>query len=161
MPLDTRRVAAIYFPQLPCELAAVAKHPDSKISLAQISFGVVLVEPNAVSDPNQRLMSVSESARHLGILEGQTLEEARAIHAAFIVRKLPHSLLRLGLERIMDSLRDFELTIACEAPNTVWIDITGVAHLLGGEQTLARELVERVRLLGHRARVAIASGPRS
>jgi len=158
--MNPRRIAAIYLPQLPCELAAVAKRPDTKVSLSQVSFGVVLVEPNAVVDPNQRLMSVSESARCLGIFEGQTLEEARAINAAFVVRELPNSLLKLGLERIIDSLRDFDLTIACEAPNTVWIDITGVAHLLGGEEALARELVERVRLLGHRARVAIASGPR-
>ena len=158
--MNSRRIAAIYLPQLPCELAAVAKRPDAKVSLSQVSFGVVLVEPNAAVDPNQRLMSVSESARRLGIFEGQTLEEARAIHAAFVVRELPHSLLKLGLERIIDSLRDFDLTIGCEEPNTVFIDITGVAHLLGGEATLARELVERARLLGHRARVAIASGPR-
>jgi protein ImuB len=158
--MNSRRIAAIYLPQLPCELAAVAKRPDTKVSLSQVSFGVVLVEPNAVVDPNQRLMSVSESARRLGIFEGQTLEEARAINAAFVVRELPNSLLKLGLERIIDSLRDFDLTIACEAPSTIWIDITGAAHLLGGEEALARELVERVRLLGHRARVAIASGPR-
>jgi len=158
--MNSRRIAAIYLPQLPCELAAVVKRPDTKVSLSQVSFGVILVEPNAVVDPNQRLMSVSESARRHGIFEGQTLEEARAIHAAFVVRELPNSLLNLGLERIMDSLRDFDLTIAYEPPNTVWIDITGVAHLLGGEQALARELVERLRLLGHRARVAIASGPR-
>ena len=158
--MNSRRVAAIYLPQLPCELAAVAQRPDTKVSLAQVTFGVVLVEPNAVVDPNQRLMSVSESARRLGVFEGQTLEEARAIHAAFVVRELPKSLLKLGLDRIMDSLRDFDLTIGCEAPNTVWIDITGVSHLLGGELALARELVQRLRLLGHRCRVAIASGPR-
>jgi protein ImuB len=66
----------------------------------------------------------------------------------------------LGLERIIDSLRDFDLTVACELPNTVWLDITGAAHLLGGEHALARELVERMRLLGHQARVTIAGGPR-
>jgi protein ImuB len=105
-------------------------------------------------------MSVSESARQLGIFEGQTLEEAHAIHAAFDVRELPHAKLKLGLDRVMDSLRDFDLTLAYESPNTVWLDITGAAQLLGGEQALARELVERVSLLGHRARVAIAVGPR-
>jgi len=155
-----RRIAAIHLPQLPCELAAAVKRPDTKVSLAQVSFGVVIVEPNGVLDPQQRLSAVTESARRHGVSEGQTLEEARAMHAAFVVRELPHSALMLGLERIVDSLRDFELTVACELPNTVWLDITGAAHLLGGEQALARELVERMRLLGHQARVAIASGPR-
>lgn len=158
--MNSRRIAAIYLPQLLCELAAPSKRPDSKIALSQVSFGVVVVEQNAILDPNQRLMAVSESARRLGIFEGQTLEEARAINAAFVVRELPHSQLKLGLERIIDNLRDFDLTIACEEPNTIWIDITGTAHLLGGEPAIASELVERARLLGHRARVAIASGPR-
>jgi len=158
--MHARRVAAIYLPQLPCELAALSKRPDSKVTLSQVSFGVVLVEAKAAVDPNQRLMSVSESARRLGIFEGQTLEEARAVNAAFVVRELPHAALKLGLERVIDSLRDFDLTIACEEPHTIWIDITGTAHLLGGEPAIAGELVERARLLGHRARVAIASGPR-
>lgn len=158
--MNSRRIAAIFLPQLPCELAAPSKRPDSKITLSQVSFGVVLVEPNVVVEPSQRLMAVSESARRHGIIEGQTLEEARAANAAFVVRELPRSQLKLGLERIIDSLRDFDLTIACEEPNTVWIDITGTAHLLGGEAAIANELVERARLIGHRARVAIASGPR-
>ena len=159
-PIATRRVAAIYLPQLPCELAAVVKRPDAKVSLSQVSFGVVLVEPQASAASNQSLLAVSESARRHGIFEGQTLEEARATHAAFVVRELSQAALILGLERVVDSLRDFELTVACEPPHTVWLDITGAAHLLGGETAIARELVERMRLLGHRARVAIASGPR-
>ena len=158
--MSARRIAAMVLPQLPCELAALAKRPDSKIALSQVSFGVVLVEPNTTADGNQRLMAVSEAARRLGIFEGQTLEEARAVSAAFVVRELEHSQLNVGLERIIDSLRDFDLTVACEEPNTLWMDITGAAHLLGGEPAIAGELVERARLLGHRARVAIASGPR-
>lgn len=155
-----RRIVAIHLPQLPCELAAAVKRPDVKVSLSQVSFGVVLVQPDGVVDTKQRLMAVTESARRHGVFEGQTLEQARAIHAAFVVRELPQSALMLGLERIIDSLRDFDLTVACEAPGTVWLDVTGAAHLLGGEHALARELVERMRLLGHQARVAIASGPR-
>jgi protein ImuB len=155
-----RRIAAIHLPQLPCELATFAKRPDDKVSLSQVSFGVVLVQSAGVADAKQRLMAVSEAARRHGVFEGQTLEEARAIHAAFVVRELPHPALLLGLERIIDSLRDFDLTVACEPPNIVWLDITGAAHLLGGEQALACELVERLRLLGHQARVAIAGGPR-
>lgn len=158
--MNPRRIAAIYLPQLPCELAAIVKSPEAKVSLSQVSFGVVLVEPNGVADAKQRLMAVSEAARRHGVFEGQTLEEARAIQAAFVVRELPQAALMLGLERIIDSLRDFDLTVACEPPCTVWLDITGAAQLLGGEAALARELVERMRLLGHHSRVAIASGPR-
>lgn len=44
--------------------------------------------------------------------------------------------------------------------DTVWLDITGCARLVGGEDLLAAELTERAMTLGHRSRVAIASGPR-
>ncbi|WP_437591915.1 DinB/UmuC family translesion DNA polymerase [Sorangium sp. So ce1000] len=44
--------------------------------------------------------------------------------------------------------------------DTVWLDITGASHLVGGEEALLGELGERVAALGHRARLAIADGPR-
>jgi protein ImuB len=44
--------------------------------------------------------------------------------------------------------------------DTVWLDVTGCARLVGGEDVLAAELRDRVAALGHRARVAVASGPR-
>src|SRR6185437_7373560 len=48
-----------------------------------------------------------------------------------------------------------------DAPfDTVWLDITGAAHLTGGEEPLLAELEERIGALGHRVRLAIAGGPR-
>ncbi|MGK3965641.1 DNA polymerase Y family protein [Sorangium sp. So ce118] len=44
--------------------------------------------------------------------------------------------------------------------DTVWLDITGASHLVGGEEALLDELGERVAALGHRARLAISDGPR-
>ncbi len=44
--------------------------------------------------------------------------------------------------------------------DTVWLDVTGCAALVGGEDVLCSMLQERARDLGHRARVAIANGPR-
>lgn len=44
--------------------------------------------------------------------------------------------------------------------DTVWIDITGAAHLHGGEESLLDALGERVSALGHTVHLAIADGPR-
>ena len=44
--------------------------------------------------------------------------------------------------------------------DTVWLDVSGCARLVGGEDLLCAELSERVSALGHINRVAIASGPR-
>jgi protein ImuB len=53
----------------------------------------------------------------------------------------------------------FGPTVSFEAPDTVWVDITGAQHLAGGEEALALELGARVRGLGHVARVAVSNGP--
>ncbi|MEZ4298259.1 MAG: DNA polymerase Y family protein [Polyangiaceae bacterium] len=44
--------------------------------------------------------------------------------------------------------------------DTVWLDITGAAHLHGGEEALLDALGERVSALGHTVHLAIADGPR-
>jgi protein ImuB len=44
--------------------------------------------------------------------------------------------------------------------DTVWLDVTGCSRLVGGDDLLCADLRERTAALGHRARVAIASGPR-
>jgi len=44
--------------------------------------------------------------------------------------------------------------------DTVFLDVTGVAHLVGGEEALLDELCERIAALGHRVQAAIADGPR-
>lgn len=44
--------------------------------------------------------------------------------------------------------------------DTVWLDVTGAAHLFGGEDALLDALGERVTALGHTVHLAIADGPR-
>lgn len=54
----------------------------------------------------------------------------------------------------------FGPTVAVTPP-LVWIDITGVAHLFGGEEALAKQLDEKWTAVGYRVAVAIADGPRT
>jgi protein ImuB len=44
-------------------------------------------------------------------------------------------------------------------PDGVWIDVTGSAHLLGGETRLLRDLVSRLLVQGFAARAAVADTP--
>lgn len=44
--------------------------------------------------------------------------------------------------------------------DTVWLDVTGAAHLCGGEDALLDALGERVSALGHTVHLALADGPR-
>lgn len=64
------------------------------------------------------------------------------------------------------SARGAQQVIADRSPHgdgpfdTVWVDITGAAHLRGGEDALLDALGERVSALGHNVHLAIADGPR-
>src|SRR5262249_27125631 len=63
--------------------------------------------------------------------------------------------------RLVETPSDTPRTPWGDAPfDTVWLDVTGSAHLAGGEEALLAELEERIGALGHRVRLAIASGPR-
>jgi protein ImuB len=66
-----------------------------------------------------------------------------------------------ALARVAEVALELGPTTAFDvANNVVWVDVTGCAHLRGGEPELARILEARVRALGHACRVAVADGPR-
>lgn len=185
-----RRVACVILPELACELTRWAatpppgkthlprepdqkgqrKPPEASKATMKRPFGVVLLdgvdrkatfaELQRTLEPNFRLSAVDAVARRLGILEGQTIIEARCLHAALEVSALPRNKIAETLRRIAESLLDRASIVAVEAPDTIWLEIGPVMRHLGGEAEIAREVIERVRCLGHAARLAVASGPR-
>jgi protein ImuB len=108
---------------------------------------------------NTRLDAVGTSARQYGVRPGQTLSEARALLAHLQVIALTETEVQSALERVCESILRFGTTVAYELADTVWLDITGVAHLFGGEASLCEELLSAISELGYRARLAVASGP--
>jgi len=93
------------------------------------------------------------------VRDGQSIAEASALCGHLVVRAVSQPSVEHALGRVAEAALAFGATVSIEAPDTVWVDISGAAHLFGGEEALAVELVSRVRTLGHAARVAIASGP--
>ena len=151
-----RRVVALVLPELLCELALEDLPPSSAPTLA-----VVLSEPveGVPVAATQRLDQVNRKAHCCGVRVGQTLAEARALLAGLVVVELHPDKVELALGRVAEIALAFGTTVSIEAPDTVWVDITGAAHLAGGEQTLCEELASRVREMGHRVRIAAAAGP--
>jgi len=119
-----------------------------------------LGELNRMILPNSRLSAVNVLARRLGIVEGQTIVEARCLHAALEVSALPRNKIAETLGKIAESLLDRAAIVAVEAPDTIWLEIGSVMRSFGGEATVAKEIIERVHCLGHAARLAVAKGPR-
>ncbi|HKY37562.1 MAG TPA: DNA polymerase Y family protein [Polyangiaceae bacterium] len=177
-----RRILALILPDLLVELALRQRSvsrgagPEPRSSKP---LGVVLVDEPARPVPQQlslsvggkplapdpelaaseQLSAVNREAERLGVRAGQTIAEGSALVSQLIVLKVTRS----EVERTLGSLAEVALgygaSVGIAAPDTVWVDITGAAHLFGGEEALAQDLSERVRELGHRTKVAVSGGP--
>lgn len=127
--------------------------------------------------PKTRIDAVSPRAQQFGVRSGQTIAEARALLTELQICELPRTRVEAALVGIAESLSKFASIVSFEAGDgesgdgkhksrnqlrgvgTLWLDITGIGHLYGGERELAREVLSTVRSLGHRVRVAVANGP--
>jgi len=177
--MTKRRVAAIVLPQLACEIVrqkpAFARAAESK---PRGPIGVIL-DPKSGTEPvleTATLDVVEDEARRLGVRPGQKVAEAAALAAHLDVHRVTYAEIDAALGRVAEVALSFAPTAAIrlkegaedlartpwgEAPfDTVWLDVTGSAHLAGGEDALLDEIAERVAALGHRVRLAIAGGPR-
>jgi protein ImuB len=175
-----RRVLALILPDLLVELALrqrLAQLPDPHAE-AHKPLGVVLVDepenspvqlslnvaglalvPEPELPASEPLAAVNREAERFGVRARQSIAEASALVSQLVVTKVK----RLAVERALAGLAEVALgygaTVALSSPDTVWVDITGSAHLFGGEEALAQDLAERVRELGHRVKIAISAGP--
>lgn len=174
-----RRVVGIVIPKLLVELAqASLVVPGSKKggpSVKSPPLGVLLVEGTRTASPGDEateakanepipatseLAAVDDAAARFGVRVGQTVAEAHAFVAKLVVREVTREQVLARLGEIAEVALGFGPTVSIESPDTVWVDVTGAAHLAGGEGALALELAARVRALGHAVRVAISDGPR-
>lgn len=167
-----RRVLALVLPELLCELAEKRLNLGLQRNKAKPPLGVVLVanveaklnqptpaEPKPI-DATAKLSAVNESAKRYGVRAGQTIAEACALVANLIVREISQAEVLSTLSCIAEVGLSLGTTVSVEAPDTVCVDITGSAHLQGGELALGCEFANRVRAMGHSVRVAISDGPR-
>ncbi|MFN4096024.1 MAG: DUF6504 family protein [Sphingomonas sp.] len=99
-------------------------------------------------------------ARALGIVPGMAVTQARAYGSALDIRPADPAGDLAALHRLalMAALR-WAPSVAVEGNDTLLIDITGVAHLHGGEARMARRIVRLLARRGYTARIAIADTP--
>jgi len=182
-----RRVLALVLPELLCELAEKRLLWGLSRGRAKPPLGVVLVtgeskpgeskpgesKPGAALrdtrsgesapkpiDATAKLSAVNESAKRYGVREGQTIAEACTLVASLVVREITLAEVLETLSCIAEVGLSLGSTVSVEAPDTVCVDITGSAHLQGGELALGSEFANRVRAMGHSVRLAISDGPR-
>jgi protein ImuB len=103
------------------------------------------------------LAAACPAARALGLAPGMPLAKARVLVAGLDVRPADLAgdaawLLRLGLF----AARRWTPRAGLSGADGLWLDLSGVAHLFGGERAMCARILAFVKRLGFTARIAVA-----
>jgi protein ImuB len=102
------------------------------------------------------IVALDEAAERLGLAKSLPLAQARAMHPALTaIEEEPDADARL-LDQLADWCLRYTPLVACDPPDGLLLDITGCAHLYGGEEKLVADLAARLQRAGLARRIAIA-----
>ncbi len=104
-------------------------------------------------------MAADAPALSLGITPGLTLADARARVPDLAVAEMDDAADAALLERLADACDRYTPLVALDAPHGLILDITGCAHLFGGEAALRDDLLRRCADVKMAARASIAGTP--
>ncbi len=106
------------------------------------------------------VVSADLEAQKLGVAPGMAVAQAQAMQPGLRIEEADPVGDAAGLNRLAGwCLRHVSPLASACAPDGVWIDVTGCAHLFGGEHALLCMLVERLTQAGFCARAALADTP--
>lgn len=101
--------------------------------------------------------AANDTARMLGVTPGMWLTQARASVTGLIILPADPDDDRAALHRLAIALaRRWAPTVAVSDETGLFIDLTGVAHLHGGETAFLHRLHRLLNRLGFRNRIAVA-----
>ncbi|MEP7030230.1 MAG: DNA polymerase Y family protein [Pseudolabrys sp.] len=102
------------------------------------------------------IVAVDAAAQRLGLTGGLALAQARAMHPALEAIEEDTEADATLLENIADWCLRYTPLVACHGADGLTLDISGCAHLYGGEHELAADLSRRIAQSGFAYRIAIA-----
>lgn len=106
-----------------------------------------------------RLVAVDEEARRAGLKTGQGVTDARAMIPDVDVIAADLAADRAFLDGIADWCDRYTPLVAVDGTDGLFLDITGSAHLFGGEKSLFSDILSRLFHMGIEVRGAISSAP--
>ncbi|HEY0014031.1 MAG TPA: DUF6504 family protein [Allosphingosinicella sp.] len=105
----------------------------------------------------QLLAAASPAARALGLAPGMPLTQARALVPGLDIRDAAPEADAALLESLaLFAARRWTPRAAVSPPDGLFLDLTGVSHLFGGEEALCVHFVHFCARLGFTARIAVA-----
>ena len=151
---NRRRILSLWLPRLPIDRikrqlarssAAPAKNSNNDPSI------VVAKQNNAL-----QISALDDAAAHLGLEPGLPLANARAICPQLRVFDADEVADTETLNNIADWCDRFTPLVAFDSPHGLFLDITGCAHLFGGEAALMRLMCDVLTAQGFAVSAAIA-----
>ena len=104
----------------------------------------------------QRIIALTDGAARLGLKAGMGLADARAMYPKLPVVEADPEADRRLLEGIADWCDCYTPLIGLDPPDGLLLDVTGCAHLFGGERRSLAIWSVRLAQQGLRARAAVA-----
>ena len=103
-----------------------------------------------------RLTALNDAAARLGLKPGMPLADVRAMHPRIAVAEADAEADRRLLEAVADWVDRYTPLAGFDPPDGLVLDVSGCAHLFGGEAAMSRDLVVRLAQQGLHARAAVA-----
>src|SRR5437660_813384 len=139
-PSSRRRYLSVWLRRLATDRIARARccaPPE------QAPFVIVQSVKNALA-----LAAVNDAAARLGLKAGMALADAKAMYPALTVVDAEPDADRRLIEAIADWCDRYTPLIGLDPPDGLMLDITGCAHLFGGEAALGSDIVRRLARQG-------------
>ena len=143
MSAPSRRYLSVWLRRLSTDRIAKRFPPDALVIAAPVKGAL-------------RLSAVNDPAAKLGLRASMALADARAMYPKLNVADADDAADFALLEAIADWCDRYTPLVGLDPPDGLMLDISGCAHLFGGETALARDLVRRLSAQGLQARVAMA-----
>ncbi len=143
------RLLCLWFPRLGVERLMRREDPEGERPVATV----------AGHRGAQVLDCVSRAAEALGLRPGQRLRDATAIHPDLILRPRDPSAEAAFLAALRRWADRFGPRVAEDPPDTLVVDVTGCAHLFGGEEAMVARAVEEATDMGLTVHAGLADTP--
>ncbi len=105
------------------------------------------------------IVAVNASAEAEGAVPGMSLADARALCPGLAALPRQAQADAQALERLAGWCERYTPWVAADGADGLVLDVTGCAHLMGGEAALLRDLKRRLRARGLTVRAALAATP--
>jgi protein ImuB len=148
--MPSKRVLSIWFPRLGAErLLRVMRAPDWSVPFA------VLHDTGQM----QVVASLNLAASRAGLRAGQPLRDAMAMCPDLATRLQNIQAEAAFLTTLRRWATQFSPWVAAQPPDALMLDITGCAHLFGGEEALATRIRDDCARHGLSVRCGLADTP--